>query len=610
MEPQGNVGANPGLLEASQDMLKRYGDVPVAYAVFRVVLNDTGDEVIDTRYVYANPLYYEWMGYGDDMRLEGKSFLETVSDASTRWFPYCYRAAVLHKGSHDVIFSPEINSWLSFNVEPSPIENCCIFAFTRVDKEHRQRLEIEAARDTAELIIHITKALNGALGYDEAMNTLLESMSTAIHPERLYIFERWEHTSDNTFEWCAPGIEPQIDLLQNLDNSEFDTWDRMLASDSVVVIPDVSAYKGVDDRLYELLTIQGIDRLLAVPFYDNGKLIGYLGADNYALDERLDTRYILETVASFVSARMVNRRLMDELAQVSTHDPLTGLLNRRGLDQELQMQLEKTQHAPFVLALLDVDDFKAINDLYGHAMGDEALRQLATLLKSSFPTDAIIGRNGGDEALMLLFGQNAEQAEERLQSLVSQKLLCESEGVSYTVTMSVGYTWCDGSDEDLKAAYTRADAALYSVKYNGKASFACFAHGMEERYRLQLGFAAHNVAEKLPEAVLVYDVESGRLLFANEALVALMGCSSVQELMEYTDRNVWNLVSPQERTRMQEALTGQEGFRMQHYTTVQPKDGAACDVRYSGKLVDLGDGRHVVYTLLFAWPSGAQRAEA
>ena len=55
MEPQENVGANLGLLEASQDLLKRYGDVPVTYAVFRVLLSDAGDEVVDTRYAYANP---------------------------------------------------------------------------------------------------------------------------------------------------------------------------------------------------------------------------------------------------------------------------------------------------------------------------------------------------------------------------------------------------------------------------------------------------------------------------------------------------------------------------------------------------------------------------
>ena len=131
---------------------------------------------------------------------------------------------------------------------------------------------------------------------------------------------------------------------------------------------------------------------------------------------------------------------------------------------------------------------------------------------------------------------------------------------------------------------------------------------MEERYRLQLGFAAHSVAENLSEAVLVYDVESSRLLFANDALVTLMGCSSVQELMEFTDRNVWNLVSPQERTRMQEALAGEGSFKMQRFTTVQPKDGSPCNVRYSGHLVNLDDGRHVVYTLLFACPTDARHA--
>ena len=127
---------HPVLVEAD-DVLARYGDVPVAYAVFRVKLNDDATEVADTEYVYTNNLYREWLGFGD-IDLEGKSFLETVEDANTLWFPYCYRAVVLHEGSHDVVYSPEIDSWLSFNVEPSSMEGCCIFAFTKVDDEHQE----------------------------------------------------------------------------------------------------------------------------------------------------------------------------------------------------------------------------------------------------------------------------------------------------------------------------------------------------------------------------------------------------------------------------------------------------------------------------------------
>ena len=579
------------------DMLAKYGDVPVAYAVFRVKLNDDSTEVVDTEYIYVNHEYRDWLGFGD-IELEGRSFLETVQDASKVWFPYCYRAVVLHKGSHDVIYSPEIESWLSFNVEPSPMEGCCIFAFTKMDAEHKQRELIEAQRDTSDLIIGITDALNNALDYDAAMNGLLETMSRVIHPERLYIFERWEHTSDNTFEWCAPGVEPEIDMLQNLDNSEFATWDRMLAKEPVVVIPDVSAYKGVDDRLYELLTMQGIDRLLAVPFYDRGKLIGYLGADNYALDERLDTRRLLETVASFVSARMVNRRLMDELEQVSTHDPLTGLLNRRGIDAMIDEHIAHHEGEPFVIALADVDDFKYVNDLYGHAVGDEALRVLARKLRETMPSTSILGRNGGDEASIMLYGDNAKNIDGILDEFVHGDLSFEMDGNRYSLSISVGYTWCEGTREDLKAAYSRADAALYTVKYNGKSGYQRFTPGMDARYRSQLGFTARNIAENLPEAVAVIQTGTAKILFANDALVHLLDYEDLHEFIDFSCDELLELIHPEDREIAREAFRAQATQKTRGRIRMMTKAGDTKNVAYSGHKVDLVDGGSAIYAVL------------
>jgi diguanylate cyclase (GGDEF)-like protein len=335
-----------------------------------------------------------------------------------------------------------------------------------VNAEHRQRELIESARDTSDFIIEIADSLNSGLSYDDAMNAMLESMSRVIHPERLYIFERWEKTSDNTFEWCAPGVEPEIEMLQNLDNAEFDTWDRMLATDSVVVIPDVSAYKGVDDRLYELLTMQGIDRLLAVPFYDRGKLIGYLGADNYAPDEHLDTRRLLETVASFVCARMVNRRLMDELERLSSHDSLTGLLNRRGFQAAMDEAGVKQVDVPVVIALIDLDDFKHTNDTYGHACGDEALCEMARFLERVFPEDAILCRTGGDEFMVCLLGEDAERIEEIVAGFKAQKVEYMFEGVKRSMTASIGYSLHAGKDFSMREAFAQADEALYEDKRN------------------------------------------------------------------------------------------------------------------------------------------------
>ena len=77
--------------------------------------------------------------------------------------------------------------------------------------------------------------------------------------------------------------------------------------------------------------------------------------------------------------------------------------------------MDKNPKAHFVAALLDIDDFKFINDIYGHAYGDKALKSLADSMKTFFPSDALLGRNGGDEFCILLQNYTCEDAKELLQ---------------------------------------------------------------------------------------------------------------------------------------------------------------------------------------------------
>ena len=458
--------------------LGTYGDVPVAYAVFRVLLNDAGDEVVNTEYVYANPMYCEWLDV-EPNSLTGKPFLDTVEDAGTFWFSYCYRAAVNKETLHDVVYSPETDHWLSFSIAPSPVDGCCIYAFTQVDEEHREQEKVIVGRDTSDQIIAIARVINGESDYAVAMNSALEIMSEVVHPERLYVFERGETTTSNTFEWCAEGVEPEIDTLQNMDNSEFDTWGKLLAEDSVVLIPDVAEFKDIDYQMYQTLERQGITHLLAVPFYSNGELIGYLGADNYAFEERLDTRRLLEAVASFMSARIANQRLLEELTWTGLHDSLTEILNRRGIDQTVSDYMADNPDAPFALALMDVDDFKGFNDEHGHGAGDALLRSIARAVQESFPDETIIGRNGGDEFLVMIVGDDVAQADDLFQEFSRKSLLCEYEGTVYSLSMSIGYVLYPDQVDTLKAAYNRADRALYEVKRAGKAGMRKYSPDMK-----------------------------------------------------------------------------------------------------------------------------------
>ena len=447
--------------------LGAYGDVPVGYAVFRVILSDGGDAVIDAEYVYANDLYRAWAGFGD-VDLTGRSFLETAPNASKMWFPYCYRAAVLGEEVHDTVFSPETGHWMSFHIAPSPIEGCCVYAFSQADEEHREREEMQVGLDTSDLIIRIADALNGEPSYDAAMNRMLEIMSEVIHPERLYIFEYGETTVSNTFEWCAEGIEPQIDTLQDLDFSEFKTWERMLSREPIVVIPDVEEVKQTDPRMYWQLSRQGITHVLATPFYEGDQLRGYLGADNYMLKEDLDSIRVLKTVASFVGGRIANRRLMDKVERMATHDDLTGLPNRKGVDIAIAKRLNECEGQPYALALMDIDDFKIANDTCGHELGDTGLRTIAREAKRIFPKGSIIGRNGSDEFVVMVFGDGAQRMGDCLAELMSVDLTCEHAGKSHTFELSAGFVCYPEQVDDLHDAYSKAFAALHDAKSSGK----------------------------------------------------------------------------------------------------------------------------------------------
>ena len=89
--------------------------------------------------------------------------------------------------------------------------------------------------------------------------------------------------------------------------------------------------------------------------------------------------------------------------QILAHtDSLTGIYNRYGFDEATEKMIDKNPKAHFIAALLDIDDFKFINDVYGHIYGDKALKSLADSMKAFFPPDVLLGRNGGDEFCILL----------------------------------------------------------------------------------------------------------------------------------------------------------------------------------------------------------------
>jgi len=165
--------------------------------------------------------------------------------------------------------------------------------------------------------------------------------------------------------------------------------------------------------------------------------------------------------------------LNKKLEGLAVTDPLTGLKNRRFIDEALQQEvaLYKRYKNPFSVLLLDVDHFKAVNDTYGHAKGDEILKYLANVLVQNSRESDTVGRFGGEEFFMLLHGTAAAGAQivaNRILEQVQQPV--DFDGDSISVTVSIGIAELDGVEKltNPKELIQRSDNALYLAKKNGR----------------------------------------------------------------------------------------------------------------------------------------------
>ncbi len=162
------------------------------------------------------------------------------------------------------------------------------------------------------------------------------------------------------------------------------------------------------------------------------------------------------------------KELEKKLIEASITDYLTGLYNRRFLDQILQREkaLADRYGIPFSIILLDLDNFKVINDIYGHQTGDQVLIKMAELLKKNLRATDIIGRWGGEEFLIILPNLDIKEAlkvAEKLRNLICQLKVPPVEGISASFGVSQ-YNRVEPYEELIK----RADLALYKAKAEGK----------------------------------------------------------------------------------------------------------------------------------------------
>ena len=171
-------------------------------------------------------------------------------------------------------------------------------------------------------------------------------------------------------------------------------------------------------------------------------------------------------------------KLMNQVQVMAFYDDLTGLRNRRAFMQKAETLLAHHNFSEdnIALMIIDIDHFKRVNDIFGHAAGDAALRHISRVMESALPDDALLARLGGEEfAISIKFDEMADlhdSAEIIRHSVTSQPLDYEKRAIAMTISIGISIAY---ESDTVSSLLSRADVALYDAKHAGRDQVAIAA---------------------------------------------------------------------------------------------------------------------------------------
>lgn len=338
--------------------------------------------------------------------------------------------------------------------------------------------------------------------FDDAVNKSLQQIGTLTDADRLYVFQYHDgftHCS-NTHEWCASGVEPQIQFLQNYPMEGMDEWLDAHQAGCLFMVNDVLLL-AEESVTRQTLEPQGIRSLITAPITSSGECLGFVGLDfvkqpisfnNYHIklitlfgqllaNIELRKRQLIDKdriLTEKLRRKEVEKQLLNEQQRLNTamhHDLLTGLANRSLFEQLLNVEMTRSQRDKTTLVLLyiDLDNFAMLNQQLGQEHGDALLIDIAKRLQASVREPHHIARIGGDEFALILTDceftstANCTAIEQRILRTIAAPYQIEEGSVN--VTASIGLTSFPQSQMvDAEQLLRQADQAMYQAKLAGK----------------------------------------------------------------------------------------------------------------------------------------------
>ncbi len=335
-----------------------------------------------------------------------------------------------------------------------------LFSSTR---EQEQRALANALKSTVSLV-------NSPMEIDEVLKRILSAVGEVVPMDAATIILLGDHGKLNCVGRSnLVDFSRKYEKMNRMTINDVQTLRTIKRTGQPLFIPDVTMYPA-------WVTMENENRtrsFLGCPIKIKGKVVGFLTLDSmqpgFYNQEHVDR---LQSFMDLAGTAIENANLQNETRKMAISDELTGLFNRRGLMDLGRREIDRAKrfHHPLSVAIFDIDNFKSINDTYGHIAGDQLLNQIADCCRASFREIDIIGRYGGDEIVVILIESTADQSYqiiERFRESIANHTF-RTEAGDLTTTISIGIAELNDDIENLTQLIDHADRALYMAKEDGR----------------------------------------------------------------------------------------------------------------------------------------------
>ncbi len=337
-------------------------------------------------------------------------------------------------------------------------------AYRKIEKLSKQKKQYYLR----EKLRSATFSLNSTLNLDDVLNKLLKSLKEIIPYDSAAFF--MEENNQFTIR-CAHGFKNMDAIYKIRINKDDDQlFKEIYKTKTTLLVTNVKE----DNRFAHYLNLANIESWLGVPVIFKNKIIGILTLDSSKKNIYTKVNCAIASSYAFNAGVAVeNANLHAKTKQLACIDPLTSLYNRRSFFELANKIFDKAKSSmqPISSIMIDIDDFKKINDSLGHHTGDLVLKRLSRICSQNLGDGHILGRFGGEEFIVLLPGTSFNEAEiigETLRLAIENNPLIIRKSDAIPITSSLGVASLTPTTQTLEYLFTSADKAMYQAKALGK----------------------------------------------------------------------------------------------------------------------------------------------